>query len=119
MRWVWLSSNRSRALFAESGIMGLATWWRIRRMTDPVPGMLRVKVCAQPETAVESAYYSARIIGTVTAPQLTGRLVTFDCTVQAKRCPRSGQSIPVVVDRADPDRIAIRWDRVPVRAERL
>ncbi|WP_431839355.1 hypothetical protein [Gordonia hongkongensis] len=88
-------------------------------MKDPVKGMLRVKVCAQPDTAVESAYYSARITGTVNAPQLTARSVTFDCTVRAKQCPRSGQSIPVVVDRADPNRVAIRWDRVPLRAERL
>ncbi|ROZ85977.1 hypothetical protein [Gordonia sp. OPL2] len=84
-------------------------------MRDPVRAMLRVKVCAQPDSAVESAWYSARIIGAISGPIITS--VTFDTTVPAKRCPRSGQSIPVIVDRADHRRIAILWKQVPRRQE--
>jgi hypothetical protein len=90
-------------------------------MQDPVPGSLLVKVCPQPASTPEARYYSALILGVVSGPDIAPRAVQVSCTVPAKRCPRSRERIPVIVDRADPRRIAIRWDRVSVRSplERL
>jgi hypothetical protein len=95
--------------------MGLTSWWRRRRMGDPVAGSLRVTVCPQPHTAPESLSYSAIVIGVVSGPGIEPTAVEHHCTVPARRCPESGQEVPVTVDRADPTRIVIEWDRVPVR----
>ncbi|MET7640455.1 hypothetical protein [Streptomyces sp. NPDC005438] len=97
--------------------MGLLAWWRVKRMRDPVPGSLKVTVCAQPGTmaATASASYSALVMGVVEGPGITPRAVEFSSHVPAARCPRSGQRVPVVVDRADPHRVVIRWDQVPRR----
>ncbi|EDY42304.1 hypothetical protein [Streptomyces sp. SPB074] len=95
--------------------MGLATWWRVRRMKTPVLGSLKVTACAQPDTARSSASYGALVMGVVRGPGITPRAVEFSTTVPSARCPRSGQHIPVVVDRADPRRIAVQWDKVPRR----
>jgi hypothetical protein len=98
--------------------MGLSLWWRRRRMRDPVDGSLLVKVCAQPDTAPEAFFYSALVRGVVSGPGVSPRAVEFGCTVPAKRCPISKQRIPVVVDRANPTRIAVKWDQVPIREYR-
>lgn len=96
-------------------VVGLVNWWRVKRMRDPADGSLLVTVCPQPECALEASSYSALMLGVVSAPGLRPTSVEFSCTVLAKRCPRSKQRIPVVVDRADPCRVVIKWDRVPVR----
>jgi hypothetical protein len=95
--------------------MGLKAWWRRRGMRDPVNGSLLVKVCPQPASSPESAYYSALVLGVVSAPGVTPRAVRFSTTVPARRCPVSKQRIPVIVDRADPSRVSVRWNEVPVR----
>jgi hypothetical protein len=77
-------------------------------MSDPVDGSLLVTVCAQPATAPESISYSALIMGVVSGPGVPARAVELHCTVPSKRCPASKQRIPVVVDRANPTRIAIK-----------
>jgi hypothetical protein len=108
-----------RRVIWEGGAMGIAsqlmTWVRVKRMSDPVRGTLKITVCAQPETAIGSASYSALVLGVVQGPGIEPTAVEHSCTVWAKRCPRSGQSVPVTVDRADPSRIAILWDEVPLR----
>jgi hypothetical protein len=96
--------------------MGVNTWWRVRRMKDAVRGTLTVEVCAQPDTALGSASYSALVLGTVRAPGVDPVKVEHSCTVPSKRCPVSGQSVPVIVDRTNPRRLAILWDEVPLRA---
>jgi hypothetical protein len=95
--------------------MGLAMWWRVKRMRDPVNGSLLVNACAQPSSAPEARYYSALVLGVVSGPGVSPLAVRVSCTVPSNRCPRSKQRVPVIVDRADPHRVAIRWDRVPVR----
>lgn len=96
--------------------MSLWSWWRIKRMQDPVQGRLRIDACAQPETSPESLSYSALVLGVVSGPGIDKTSVRLNCTIPAKRCPRSGQSVPVTVDRADPSRIVIRWAEVPLRS---
>jgi hypothetical protein len=95
--------------------MGLATWWRIRRMREPVRGSLKVTVCAQPETALSAASYGAIVMGVVSATGFEPTAVEFSTTIISSRCPRSGQRVPVMVDRTNPRRIAILWKDVPRR----
>lgn len=97
--------------------MGLLSWWRVKRMKDPVPGSLKVTVCAQPESvaAASTTFYGAIVMGVVEGPGIAPRAVEFSCTVPSARCPRSGQRVPVFVDRADPGRVVIRWKDVPRR----
>ena len=96
--------------------MGLVSWWRVRRMTDPVRGQLTVRACAQPDTAPDSLSYSGLILGTVAGDGFGPVAVEHSTGVPAKRCPRSGQKVPVIVDRADPRRLTILWKEVPLRA---
>jgi hypothetical protein len=95
--------------------MSVVAWWRRRRMRDAADGSLVVTVCPQPASSPESIYYSAIVMGVVSAPGLAPRAVQFHTTVPAKRCPVSKQRIPVVVDRADPTRIVVKWKQVPIR----
>ncbi|GAB3601616.1 hypothetical protein GCM10027408_36500 [Microbacterium tumbae] len=94
--------------------MGLATWWKIRRMHDPVRGALRVGTCPQPDTAPDSFSYAALVEGVVEAPGLPPQTVRFNTTVPARRCPRSGQRVLVMVDRANAA-AAVLWQDVPQR----
>jgi hypothetical protein len=96
--------------------MGIVSWWKVRRMADPVRGTLTVKACAQPDTAPDSLSYSALILGVVAADGVAPVSVEHSASVPAKRCPRSGQRLPVIVDRADPHRLTILWRDVPLRA---
>jgi hypothetical protein len=95
--------------------MSVISWWRRRRMTDPVRGTLRVTVCPSPDHYPQSAYYSAIMLGVVQAPGVAAQAVEITCSVPSKRCPESGQRIPVIVDRARPDRVVVLWKEVPVR----
>lgn len=84
-------------------------------MKEPVEGTLQVTVCAQPWTTPESLSYSAIVMGAVSGPGIPSQAVEHHCQVPAKRCPTDGQRVPVTVDRADPTRLVIEWDRVPLR----
>jgi hypothetical protein len=94
--------------------MGLISWWRIRRMTDPVAGSLKITACPQPDTAL-SGSYSALVLGVVQAPGVSPQAVEVSTSVPSKRCPVSGQRVPVIVDRDDPSKVVIRWRNVPLR----
>lgn len=96
--------------------MGLIRRFRISRMKDPVMGSLRVTTCAQPDTTLyASRSYSATVLGVVRGPGIAPTAVEHGCSVPAKRCPTHGQIVPVMVDRAQPDRLVILWERVRLR----
>lgn len=97
-------------------ISGAWRWIRVQRMSSPTNGTLIVHVCAQPDTAVTSSFYSALVLGKVTAPGLSPRNVQVSCTIPANRCPVSKQRVPVIVDIDQPSRLIIKWEQVPVRA---
>ncbi|GAA4661122.1 hypothetical protein [Gordonia humi] len=98
--------------------MGLMLWWRTKRMKDPVLGKFTVDVCPTPASGggdIPSISYSALILGVVSAPDVPPKKVRHHCSVPVKKYPKSGQNLPVIVDRADPTRLAIRWDEVSKR----
>jgi hypothetical protein len=105
---------RCSAGIAEVG-MGLRNWLHNKHMSDPVDGMLQLTSCSA--GAYNAAYSNCRMQGVVTAPGLAPTAVEHVCLAPAKKWPQPGQMIPVLVDRADPTRLEVRWDDMPGNRE--
>ncbi|HEV7658786.1 MAG TPA: hypothetical protein VGO55_02960 [Allosphingosinicella sp.] len=82
----------------------------VKSMADPVPGTLLVTAAAMPDRG--SAYHMTRITGILSAEGVEPRAVQFGGLVKTSLWPSPGQQLPVVVDRADPGKFAIEWDKV-------
>lgn len=80
-------------------------------MTDAVAGAYRVTVCGLPADH-HAMVESHRMQGVVSAPEVEPTAVELWESVPHKRWPRPGDVLPVFVDRADPTRIRVRWERV-------
>jgi hypothetical protein len=92
--------------------MGLiGDWVRSKRMKDPVRGVLQVTASTYPPDDATSANFS--INGVVSADGIPPTAVEHAGIARTRKWPRSGQNLPVTVDRADPTRIQIEWDEVP------
>jgi hypothetical protein len=80
------------------------------RMAQPVSGTLLVTGISMPtENAI---YHSARLTGVVSAEGVAATAVTHSGLFRTSKWPRPGQSLPVIVDRANPNLFAIEWDKV-------
>jgi hypothetical protein len=80
------------------------------QMKMPVPGSLLVTAASMPtETAI---YQSGRLTGVITAEGVDAVAVQLNGLFRSSKWPRPGQTLPVIVDRADPNRFAIDWDKV-------
>lgn len=93
--------------------------WRVRlsTMADPVGGSLLVVGCSgAPEAG--TMYAGCEIHGVVSAPGVPPTSVQYDGIVRASRWPSPGQVLPVLVDRAAPQRVQIPWGRVPTGRQR-
>lgn len=98
--------------------MSVMLWLRTKRMKDPVRGRFKVDVCAPPGVGgvdIASYSYSAYVLGVVSGPGISPKKVRHSCHVRVKKYPNSGQVLPVIVDRANPTRLAIVWKDVPAR----
>lgn len=98
--------------------MGFILWLQIKRMKDPVHGRFTVDVCAPPGCGggdLASYSYSAYVLGVVSGPGISPMKVRHSCQVRVRKYPDSGQMLPVIVDRADPTKLAILWKEVPAR----
>jgi hypothetical protein len=80
------------------------------RMQQPMPGTLLVTAVSLPtENAV---YHSARLTGVVSGEGVAPTATQFSGLIRTSKWPRSGQTLPVIVDRANPHNFAIEWDKV-------
>jgi hypothetical protein len=80
------------------------------RMTQPVGGTLLVTGISMPtESAI---YHNARLTGVVSAEGVPATAVTHGGLIRTSKWPRPGQTLPVIVDRANPRNFAIEWDKV-------
>jgi hypothetical protein len=80
-------------------------------MRDPVTGTLRVASCSgSPSSAASSR---CELTGEVTVPGIPPAPVVHCCQAPARKWPQPGQDLPVMVDRADPQRLVVLWDEVP------
>jgi hypothetical protein len=82
----------------------------VKSMADPVPGTLLVTAAAMPDRG--SAYHMTRITGILSAEGVEPRAIQFGGLVKTSLWPSPGKQLPVVVDRADPTKFAIEWDKV-------
>lgn len=80
------------------------------RMTQPVSGTLLVTGISMPTE--NAMYHSARLTGVVSAEGVPATAVTHSGLIRTSQWPRPGQSLPVIVDRANPSSFAIEWDKV-------
>jgi hypothetical protein len=83
-------------------------------MTKPVAGAYRVTQVGFP-VSQEARWEPHRLKGVVSSPEVEPTAVELWCQVPHKRWPRSGDVLQVFVDRADPTRIRVRWERVQKR----
>jgi hypothetical protein len=88
--------------------VGLRNWLHNKHMSDPVDGMLQLTSCSA--GAYDAAYSNCRMQGVVTAPGLAPTAVEHVCLAPTRKWPQPGQTIPVLVDRADPTRLEVHWD---------
>lgn len=96
--------------------MGARNWLRNHRLSDPVDGTYRLTACSG--GAYDASYSNCLMEGVVTAPGVAPVAVEHRCLAPTKKWPSSGDTLPVVVDRADPQRLRVKWDEIPTGRER-
>lgn len=85
------------------------------RMKDPVDGTAQVVGSTQaPENASSG---NVRLTLVVQAEGIEAVSIEHSCIAPTKKWPFPGTTLPVTVDRADPDRLKVRWDDVPDHGE--
>ncbi len=86
------------------------------RMKDPVDGHAQViSASALPDAGSMSARCKMHLV--IRAPGIEPSPQEITQIVRTKRWPIPGAQLPVTVDRSDPSRLKIHWDRVPTREE--
>ena len=82
---------------------------KVGAMADPVPGSLLVTAAAMPSR--RATYHMTRITGVVSGEGVAPTAVQYNGLIKTALWPSPGSQLPVVVDRADPRKFAIRWDQ--------
>ena len=92
-----------------------------KRMKDPVQGTAQVTdlVGGQPRSGTSSLWTNGEMRLIVTAEGIPPTPVTWRGQVKCSRCPVEGDSIPITVDRADPQKLSIVWSEMPKLKDRL
>lgn len=78
-------------------------------MRMPVPGTLLVTAAAMPSR--RALFHLTRITGVISAEGIEPVAVQYSGLIRTSKWPSPGETLPVIVDRADPQRFAIAWDR--------
>jgi hypothetical protein len=89
--------------------------FKAMRMKDPVDGTAQVVGSTQPPDNATSSNVNLTVV--VQAEGVPATSVEFSCIAPTKKWPFPGETLPVTVDRADPERIKVRWDDVPEAAD--
>jgi hypothetical protein len=91
------------------GLIGDA--FKARRMKDPVDGTAQVIGGSLPPDSAKSANVDLNLV--VQAEGVPATSIEHSCMAPTRKWPYPGATLPVTFDRADPDRLKIRWDDVP------
>jgi hypothetical protein len=91
------------------GLLGDA--FKARRMKDPVDGTAQVVGSTQPPDSASSSNVNLTLV--VQAEGVPATSIEHSCVAPTRKWPYPGQSLPVTFDRADPDRLKVRWDEIP------
>ena len=95
------------------GLLGHA--WKARKMKDPVDGVAQVVGSTQPPDSATSSNVNLTLV--VQAEGVPATTIEHSCIAPTKKWPFPGETLPVTFDRADPDRLKVRWDDVPDSAD--
>lgn len=87
-----------------------------RKMKDPVEGEFVLTGSSIP--APHAAYQTCSITGVISAPGMPTVPANYQGLVSTSKFPRAGQTLPVLVDRTDPENFAIQWAKVADGAEK-
>lgn len=79
-------------------------------MADPVPGTMLVTAASMPSR--NAVFHMSRITGVISAEGVEPTAVQFGGLIRTSLWPSPGKQLPVIVDRADPQKFAIQWDQV-------
>jgi hypothetical protein len=85
------------------------------RMKDPVDGVAQVVGGTRPPDSATSANVNLTLV--VQAEGVPATTIEHSCLAPTKKWPSPGETLPVTFDRADPDRLKIRWDDIPDSAD--
>jgi len=80
-------------------------------MKDPVDGSAQVVGSTQPPDSARSANVNLNLV--VQAEGVPAVSIEHSCMAPTRKWPYPGATLPVTFDRADPDRLKIRWDEIP------
>jgi hypothetical protein len=80
-------------------------------MKDPVDGTAQVVGSTQPPDSATSANVNLNLV--VQAEGVPATSIEHSCMAPTRKWPFPGATLPVTFDRADPDRLKVRWDEVP------
>ena len=95
------------------GLLGDA--WKARSMKDPVDGIAQVVGSTQPPDSATSSNVNLTLV--VQAEGVPATTIEHSCIAPTKKWPYPGETLSVTFDRADPDRLKVRWDDVPDSAD--
>lgn len=82
----------------------------VTTMADPVEGVFLVTASAMPSR--NSLYHMTRITGVISGEGIEPTAAQFSGLIKTSNWPSPGSSLPAIVDRADPRKFAIQWDKV-------
>jgi hypothetical protein len=95
--------------------MGLFDKLRRARMGDPVEDTAHVVAATRYHG--EGIYQDCAVEVVVQADGVEPTAVSKTLIAHRKRWPTPGMTLPITLDRADPTRFTVDWDRVPDRYE--
>lgn len=111
--WTWVALTVFLLALSVVGFVGIVAMRRRaarRRMADPVEGKLTVTAVNMP--GQQAMFSNYRLHGVITAPGVPATAVDQRGIAQVKKWPLPNREFAVLVDRADPTRFQILWDRV-------
>ncbi len=85
------------------------------RMKDPVEGMAQVISSSAPPRATSGNCKMTLVVQADGVPATSVRV--HDMIVSTKKWPFPGTVLPVQVDRANPEKVKVLWDKVPSHEE--
>jgi hypothetical protein len=88
----------------------------VKTMADPVEGVFLVTASAMPSR--NSLYHMTRITGVISGEGLEPSAAQFSGLIKTSNWPSPGSNLPVIIDRADPTKFAIQWDKVGASGDR-
>ena len=80
-------------------------------MRDPVRGHAYVVACSRWGEPAVASNVAMNLV--VSAEGVPGIAIEHECLCRHDRWPWAGQTLPVIVDRAEPARLRVQWDEVP------